>query len=582
MRSFRLFRKSKNVMPQNAEKLTREDKKRITQNVENRLGLNDARPRLGGGPVMAALTAMAMLTLMVAGGIYIAGKDDMVIDPAVDPKGSEIVTSQLEFASDYVYCDMYIGEDDPSVTILLPYAYENSSSLPTMSIEGVSGTNGVKAYLISNGGWGSASVGGYSMGELQVRLDLPWESGAEITVEGLLVDVDDISAANETIIVRFPKPLRFHCVDTTDDEAIDISMTNELYNGGIKSLTEVTSTEYRELQSITMLTGEPLDCYEQSDLSTPKNDLTADYGQRLRFGNVISQRGDFVLQKSAQLSYIYTNALLTFRDGYGNEYNVIAAQQNGSPVAIPDSEAMLIDIIGSSTSDEYSTNYTMNTLAGNFYSQEVIEDIQATMSEERIGKTTLSNDIYSVDVQSVLCDGVTANILMVITPLNDEANAAIQDNGFSAQAEIYSYGGSAIKADLHKRMSSSILYNDLYARVLSFSVSLEELGSINAASLKIKLPGSDEITLSMSLGSNVDMSEFVSEDGKSIYLSRYAFYAPADDPYAAAENGESFTLYQYTGVQDKRSAANFGLEVYKPSIIEKIEYNGETYTKKGV
>ena len=67
MRSFRLFRKSKNIMPNSPEKLTREDKKRITQNVENRLGLNDARPRLGGGPVMAALTAMAMLTLMVAG-----------------------------------------------------------------------------------------------------------------------------------------------------------------------------------------------------------------------------------------------------------------------------------------------------------------------------------------------------------------------------------------------------------------------------------------------------------------------------------------------------------------------------------
>ncbi len=580
MRSFKLFKKSKNVMPMKAEKLTREDKKRITQNVENRLGLNDARPKLGGGPVMAALTAMAMLTLMVAGGIYIAGKDDMVIDPALDSAASEIVTSQIEFASDYIYCDMYISENNSSVTISLPYAYNGISSVPTISIEGVSGSEGIRAYMISNSGWGNASVGGYTMGELTVKLDLPWESGAELTIDGLLVDIDGISAANDTVIVSFSKPLRFHCVDAVIDEAMEISFTNEIYNGGIKSLTEITSAKYRELQHITMLTGEPLECYEQNDITVPKRDLTADDGKRLTFANVISQRDDFALEKSAQLSLIYTNALLTFRDESGNEFNVIAADGSNLPVAFPDESALLVDIIGSSTSDEYSTTYTIDALAGNFYSQQAIDDIQTSFSEERIGKTELSNNMYSVDVQAVLCDGVAANIFMVITPLTDEANENIKDNDFSVQTEICTYYGDSIEADLHKRVSGSIYYSDHYARAVSICVSLEELGNISAASLKIKLPGSGELTLSTSLGRNVDMCEFVSEGGESVYLSRYAFYAPADMPFAAAENGEAFTLYQYSGVKEKHNAANFGVEVYAPSIIEKIEYNGETYTKK--
>lgn len=579
MRSFKLFRKSKNIMPSSPEKLTREDKKRITENVENRLGLNDARPRLGGGPVMAAMTAMAMIAVMVAGGIYIAGKDEMVVDPATNSFSEEIVNGDVEIASDYIHCDMYLSRSMTDVSISIPYIY--SGKLPNITVTGFSGSNteNVTVKTTANSLLGDTSSGKYDVGLLQLQLNIPWAEDSEVIIDTLIVSIEGIGS---NISIHLSDPLRFHCVDAVKDDNMQISVKRTIRGADtIQNDVKITSTEYRRLESIRMLTGESLICYQKNNTSYAIDDRTSDNGKVLEFCNIITEGGDFRLDKSAELCYIYANALLEVSDGEGNSYYVIAEVENSNGYNglsnVPDTDKLKEDILSSGTAQQGAA-FEMDSLAGNVYSQEVIDTLESELNLAEVDQVEVESADTYITVDSVLCDGVTANILLLIEPSENYTGDAKDFRDTDPDIKFYSSENKELDIGIRKSVYDSER-DDMPIKCISVSVNMNDLGDELRPTMYISMQ-QDSSGISVDLSRNINMNEYRSADGESVYLSECAFYSSYECPTSAADNGESFALINYSGNKSTYTAKKFGLEYYETFITGSIEYNGKTYTKK--
>ena len=581
MRSFKLFSKSKNIMPSSSKKLSHKDKKRIVENVEDKLGLSDARPRLGGGPVMAALTAMAMIAVMVAGGIYIAGKDEMVVDPATNSYNKEIIHGNVEFASDYIYCDMYLNSNMTDIAIEIPYVY--TENMPNMSVTSLSGSNAedVSVQKVENSVLGSESTDSYNMGELKLQLNIPWSSGKEVIIDSFKVSIEGLG---DNLLVQLGSPLRFHCVDAQTDENMQISLSSSVKDADtIQNTFRITATETRELSSIYMLTGEPLKCYERGSSSTLLSDYRISSGKALEFCNYITKGGNFTTESSAQLCYIYANALLEFTDNSGRVYNVIAGSDNSlfGKFAYPDTQLLKDAIVNDRTTFGNVSDFKMDSLAGNAYSQKVIEALETELSASEASHGSSVGDKYTkLTKDSVLCDGVTANIMILLEP---GENYAVTPKEFALSTpdiKLYSSEQKEIDIDIRKAIYDRER-DGVPIKYISISFNMNDLGDERNVTLKISMPN-NELGTNLSLDQNISMNEYVSGDGESVYLSECAFYSSYETPTSAADGGESFTVADYSGETKTYSAKKFGLEYYETYNADSIEYNGKTYTKKGV
>lgn len=580
MRSFKLFSKSKNIMPSSSKKLSHKDKKRIVENVEDKLGLDSAHSRFGGGPVMAALTAMAMLAIMVAGGIYIAGKDEMVVDPATNSYNKEVVHGNVEFTSDYIYCDMYLSSDMTDVAIQIPYVY--TENLPNMLVVGLSGSNteDVTVQKFENSGLGGDGTDKYYMGVLQLQLNIPWSSGKEVKIDSLKVSIEGLG---DNLLVQLSSPLRFHCVDAQTDENMQISLSSSVRDADtIQNTVRITSTETRELGSIYMLTGEPLDCYERSSSSNLLSDYRVSSGKTLEFCNYITKSGNFTIDKSAQLCYIYANALLEFTDNSGKTYNVIANGENSlfGLFAFPDTELLKDAIVNDRTTFGNVSDFIMDSLAGNAYSQKVIEALETELSATEAGHGSSTSDTYTkMTKDSVLCDGVTANIMLLLEPGENYAEKPKEFALTTPDIKLYSSDQKELDIDIRK-----VIYDrerdGVPIKCISISFNMNALGNEKSIMLGISMPYSNIVT-SVELNQNISMNEYSCDDGESVYLSECAFYSSYDYPTSAADGGESFTVADYSGGTKTYTAKKFGLEYYETYNADSIEYNGKTYTKKG-
>lgn len=581
MRSFKLFSKSRNIMPKNPEKLSREDTKRITENVENRLGLSDARPRLGGGPVMAALTAMAMIAVMVAGGIYIAGKDVMVVDPATNSYNTTVINGNVEFASDYIYCNMYLGSDMTSIEIELPYIY--TERLPYMTVTGFFGSNtdGVTINTVDNSSMGSESGDEYDMGVLRFQLYIPWSAGKEVRIDSLTVDIDGVG---ENIAVKFGEPLRFHCVDAQTDEYMRIGIESDISNyNTIQNTVNITSSELRELNSIRMLTGDPLECYQPGSTKSKLGDYNISLGKPLIFYNYITIDDYFSSQKPAQICYIYANALLQVTDNGGKTYNVIASREDSMFALIntPQTNMLKDALLDRYAAYDTSTKLEMDDLSGNVYSQKVIDAMESELSEAVAGRGMAGDDNIKVTVDSVICDDITANIFLILEPGDnytehlDEFIDAVPDIEFLSGGDDHNTLDINIRKKVYNRDRGGAPI-----KCISISLNMSELGRERSPIMKISMPTSLQ-AFSVELDRNINMNEYCCDDGTSVYLSECAFYSSYETPTSAAEGDESFTLIDNSGNAKTYKAQSFGLEYYETYNTVSIEYNGKMYTKKG-
>lgn len=227
---------SKRLMPFGAKKLSRKQGNEHIDAIETRLGLENSRIGLHGGPVMAVLTTAVTLVIVLAAGIFITQYDTDTVVPGTH--GAASSQKNYIWGTSFVYNAEYVPLSSVQ-EIRIPFAYKGELADKITSYDMIGENTGCITDIsfeqteLSD----STTIAGYREAVLDMKItyDCPYETVIKISSVAVTVN-------NTNMELAFPEPLIFFCCDMEDVPAYDTF-------SGLESAADGKATLYANLYS---------------------------------------------------------------------------------------------------------------------------------------------------------------------------------------------------------------------------------------------------------------------------------------------------------------------------------------------